>query len=83
MSVQLDFFQAKCEIEEKITASSNGAYYNVIHYSKFHWDLNHIEYFGYNGKNYERKECDYTLGELRKHIPQALASVKRSTILRC
>ncbi len=28
-------------------------------------------------------KCDYTLDGIRKHVTQALASVKGSTILRC
>ena len=83
MSVQPDFLQQKCEIEEKIIASPNGAYHKVIYYPKFHCELNHIEHFWCNGKDHARMECDYTLDGLRKHVPQALASVKNSTILGC
>lgn len=50
MSVQPDFLQQKCEIEEKITASPNGAYPKIIYYPKFHCELNHIEYFWCNGE---------------------------------
>ncbi len=83
MSVQLNFFQKKYEIEEKIAASSNDTYHKVIYYSKFHCELNHNENFWCNGKNYSQIECDYTFDALRKYLPQALASVKSFTILRC
>ena len=83
MSVQPNFLQQKCKIEEKIKASPNGAYHKVIYYLKFHCELNHIEHFWCNSKDYARIECDYILDGLRKHILQALASIKNSTILRC
>lgn len=60
MSIQPDFLQQKCEIEEKSTASPNGAYHKVIYYPKFHCELNHIEHFWCNGKDYARMKCDYT-----------------------
>ena len=81
MSVQPDFLQQKCEIEEKIIASPNGAYHKVIYYPQFYCEFNHIEHFWCNGKNYSKIECDYTLNRLRKYVPQALANVKSSTIL--
>ena len=83
MSVQPDFFQQKCEIEEKITASPNDAYHKVIYYPKFHYELNHIKHFWYNSKDHVWMECDYTLNGLQKYVPQALASVENSTILGC
>ncbi len=83
MSIHPDSLQQKCEIEDKITASPSNSYHKVIYYPKFHCELNHIEHFWCNGENYSRIECDYTLDRLQKHIPQALANVKSSTILGC
>ncbi len=68
MFFQPGFLQQKSEIEEKIKASPNDAYLKVIYYPKFHCELNHIDHFWCNGKNYARIECDYTFDRLRKHV---------------
>lgn len=83
MSVQPDFLEQKCEIEEKITAFFNGFYHQVVYYPKFHCELNHIEHFWSNSKDYARLECDYTLNRLQKHVPEALTNVKILTFLGC
>lgn len=50
-------------------------------YQKFHWELNYIECFWYNGKNWIRRNCKYSIEGLRDDILKALAQVKGSTIL--
>ena len=47
--------------------------HRVIYYPKFHYELNHIEYFWYDGKSWTRKNCIYSIVGLRKNIPKALA----------
>lgn len=53
-----------------------------MYYSKFHCNLNHIQYFWYNKKSKIRKNCKYNIKQLRNDIFKVLAQVKRSTILR-
>ncbi len=55
--------------------------HKVMYYSKFHWELNHIEYFWCDGKSWTRRHCTYTLDELRKDVLKALKQIKDSTIL--
>jgi len=77
--MQPDFIAQQCEIEEKIEGLSN--HYRVLYYPKFHCELNHIEYFWCHSKRYARESCDYTIDGLRRHVPDALAQVRNSTIL--
>lgn len=46
--------------------------HKVIYYSKFYYELNHIEYFWYDKKSWIYQNCEYILGELRKDIPKTL-----------
>lgn len=56
--------------------------HKVMYYPKFHCELiNHIEYFWYDRKSWTRRNCKYTLEELREDIPKALKQIKSSTIL--
>ena len=77
--MQPDFIAQWCEIEEKIEDLSNC--YRILYYLKFHCELNHIEYFWCHSKRYARESCDYTIDGLRRHVPDALAQVRNSTIL--
>ena len=52
-----------------------------MYYPKFHYELNHIEDFWCNRKSWTRKNCKYSIEELREDIPKALAQVKGSIIL--
>ncbi len=55
--------------------------HKVIYYLKFHCELNHIQYFWWDGKSGTRHHCKYILDGLRKDVPKALKQVKSSTIL--
>lgn len=56
--------------------------YGFIYYLTFHYQLNHIEYFWYDGKSETSKNCKYSIKELRDNIPKVLAQVKESAILK-
>ena len=43
--MQPDFISQKCEIKESIINLANRKHYLVIYYPKYHYELNHIEYF--------------------------------------
>ena len=60
-----------------------GAYtkHRVMYYPKFHCELNHIEYFWYDGKSWTRRNYKYSIEGLREDIPKALVQVKAFTIL--
>ena len=68
---------------EKVIMGIRGNYtkHRVIYYPKFHYELNHIEYFWCDGKSWTRRNCKYSIEGLREDIPKALAQVKGSTIL--
>ena len=53
-----------------------------MYYSKFHCELNHIEYFWCNRKSWTRRHCKYTIEGLRENVLKALSLIKSSTILR-
>ena len=53
----------------------------MIFYPKYHCELNHIEHFWCYAKQWARKNCKYTLDDLRRRVPLALTSVPNSTIL--
>lgn len=53
----------------------------MMYYFKYHCKLNHIEYFWCNIKQWARKNCHYTLDNLRRCVPQVLASVFTKIIL--
>ncbi len=52
-----------------------------MYYLKFHCELNHIEYFWYDGKSWTCRHCKYTLDRLRKDVSKTLKLVKSSIIL--
>ena len=83
LSVQLDFSSQKLAIEE-IIMGTKGAFtrHQVMYYPKFYCELNHIKYFWYDGKSWTKRNCKYSLEELRNNVPKALSQVKNSTILR-
>ena len=60
-----------------------GAYtgHRVMYYPKFHCELNHIEYFWFDGKSWTRRHCKYTIEGLREDVSKALSLVKSSIIL--
>ena len=80
--LQPDFLSQKSAIEEVIMGI-RGAYtkHRVMYYPKFHCELNHIEYFWCDGKSWTRRNCKYSIEELREDILKDLAQVKGSTIL--
>ena len=81
LSVQPDFKEQKCEIEESITNAANGKHHIVMYYPKYHCELNHIEHFWCSAKKWARENCQYTLDDLRRRVPRALASIPNKTIL--
>ena len=81
LSVQPDFKEQRCEIEESICRSPNGKHHLVMYYPKYHCELNHIEHFWCSAKKWARENCNYSLEGLRRCVPQVLASVTNYTIL--
>ncbi len=55
--------------------------HKVMYYSKFHYELNHIEHFWCDGERWTRRYYKYTIDGLRKEVPKALSLVTSSTIL--
>ncbi|KAH7903820.1 hypothetical protein BJ138DRAFT_1020013, partial [Hygrophoropsis aurantiaca] len=49
---------------------------------KFHCELNFIEFFWGQVKEYLRDNCDYTFDTLKDNMPKALTSVPLNTIRR-
>ena len=80
-SVQKDFKVYKCEIKESITNSTNGKHHIMMYYSKYHFELNHIEHFWCNAKKCICENCNYTLDDLRQRVPRLLASLSNHIIL--
>ncbi|RPA89405.1 hypothetical protein L873DRAFT_1721904, partial [Choiromyces venosus 120613-1] len=54
--------------------------YLVMFFTKFYCEINWIEYCWAQCKRYAHEHCNYTLAGLPAQIPDALASVKPSTI---
>ena len=52
-----------------------------MYYPKFYFELNHIEYFRYDGKSWTWRNCKYTIKRLRKDVSKILSLLKSSTIL--
>ena len=50
-----------------------------MYYPKFHCELNHIECFWYDGKNWTRRH--YNIDGVREDVPKAFRLVKSSIIL--
>lgn len=61
--------------------SANGKHHLVMYSPKYHCELNHIEHFWCSAKKWARENCNYTLDDLRRRVPRALASVPNSIIL--
>ena len=81
LATQPDFVSQQCEIEERIrNFPGSEGHHRVMYYPKFHYELNHIEYFWCHSKRHARENCDYSIEGLRKAVPLALQSVKASTI---
>jgi len=79
MASQPDFRLQKSMLVEEIEQKGH----LVMFFPKFHCEINWIEYFWAQCKRYAREHCDYTLTGLRARIPDALASVKETTIHGC
>ena len=73
---QPDFMEQHSLVQEVIEAAGH----LCIFLPKFHCELNFIEFFWGEVKNYLRKHCDYTFKTLQGNMPKALASVQVSTI---
>lgn len=54
----------------------------MLFYLKFHCELNHIKYFGCDGKSWTRKNCKYSIEGLKKDISKALSQIQYSKTLR-
>lgn len=78
LSIQPDFLDQKCEIEEVIKNFAEGQYYKVLYYPKSHCELNHIEHYWCHCKAYARHHCDYSL---ERRVSEALQSVDNEKIL--
>ena len=66
-----DFKNEKTKIEHFL----NGKGYSCIFLPKFHCELNPIERCWGQAKRYTRAHCNYTIGGLRKNVPQGLDCV--------
>ena len=53
----------------------------VIYYPKFHYELNNINYFWFDRTSWTKKNCKYSIKELKKDISKALTKVKGFTNL--
>ena len=69
LAIQPDFASQLCEIEERIrnVPGSEGRH-QVMYYSKFHCELNHIEYFWCHSKRHARENCDYSIDGLSIYL---------------
>ncbi|RPB02022.1 hypothetical protein L873DRAFT_573278 [Choiromyces venosus 120613-1] len=76
LSLQYDFLNQKGKLQEMIEATGH----TVLFYPKFHCELNWIEYYWGQVKRYTRDNCEYNYEGLKTIIPQALSSVKPTTI---
>jgi len=56
--------------------------HKVIFYSKFHCEVNYIEYYWAVLKRYTREKCKYSFIELQKTIYKAMQLVDLKTIRR-
>ncbi|RPA97800.1 hypothetical protein L873DRAFT_1770623 [Choiromyces venosus 120613-1] len=77
LSLQFDFLHQKGKLQEII----KGTGYLVLFYPKFHCELNWIEYYWGQVKRYTQDNCKYNYEALKTIIPQALSSIKPTTIL--
>ncbi|RPA94627.1 hypothetical protein L873DRAFT_1837574 [Choiromyces venosus 120613-1] len=76
LSLQYDFLNQKGKLQEMIEATGH----TVLFYPKFHCELNWIEYYWGQVKRYTHDNCEYNYEGLKTIIPQALSSVKPTTI---
>ena len=53
----------------------------MIYYLKFHFELNYLKYFWYNGQNWTKKNYKYSIKGLREDIPKTLTQLRRLQFL--
>ena len=63
---QPDFLNEKSQLEIEIVKRGH----ECIFYSKFHCELNYIEYFWAAVKRYTRENCNYSLPNLNQQLLQ-------------
>ncbi|KAH8915173.1 hypothetical protein BT69DRAFT_1310419 [Atractiella rhizophila] len=73
---QHDFLEQKPQLQELLEHKGHHA----IFLPKFHCENNCIEFVSGHAKRYTRANCDYTFEGLRRTVPEALKSIKLSTI---
>jgi hypothetical protein len=76
LSLQQDFKNQKGKLEEEVERRGH----LVAFYPKFHCELNWIEYYWGNAKQFTRDHCEYNVEALRRVIPEALSSILPKTI---
>ena len=82
LSIQPDFLLQKSAIKESITGIKGSLTgHRILFYPKFYYELNHIEYFWCDGKNWTRRNYKYSIEGLKEDVPKALEQVKNFTIL--
>lgn len=52
LSIQPDFHEQKCKIEESITNAANRKHHIVMYYLKYYCELNYIEHFWFSAKKW-------------------------------
>ena len=77
LAMEQDFREQKGQLTEEL--ESRGQV--VLFLPKFHCELNPIEPYWCQAKWYCRENCEYTFDSLRTTVPEALASVRNSSIL--
>lgn len=76
LSIKPSYLAQKSAVKKSIIGKI-GAFtrHKIYFYFKFHYKLNHIEYFWCNRKSLTRRHCKYSIESLRKDIPKALSQI--------